>query len=83
MPNQQGSTFLTGVKYFLKKGQTGVIRHRSGLMPMEFYQCFTLGLILTNDLQPIEVAFADYLTVAGKFADIKYFWDTLATFRPK
>ena len=75
MPNQQGSAFLTGVKYFLKKGQTGVIRHRSGLMPMEFYQCFTLGLILTNDLQPIEVA--------GKFADIKYFWDTLATFRPK
>ena len=37
-----------------------------------------LDFVLTNDLQTREVAFADDLTVAGKLADIKSFWDKLS-----
>ena len=42
-----------------------------------------LDFVLTNDLQIREVAFADDLTVAGKLADIKNYWDKLATIGPK
>ena len=42
-----------------------------------------LDLVLTNDPQTREAAFADDFTVAGKLADIKYFWDKLATIAPK
>ena len=39
--------------------------------------------VLTSELQTREVAFADDLTVAGKLADIKNFWDKLSTIGPK
>ena len=49
-----------------------------------FCQYFTLCLpVLTNDLQTREVAFANDLTVAEKFADITNFWDKLATIGPR
>ena len=37
-----------------------------------------LDFVLTSALQTREVAFADDLTVAGKLADIKSFWDKLS-----
>ena len=43
---------------------------------------FLIGFVLTNDLQTREVAFADDLTVAGKLAYVKNFWDKLATIGP-
>ena len=54
-------------------------------MPLAFHQCFIplLDFVLTNDLQTREAAFADYLTVAGKLADIKIFLDELATYISK
>ena len=42
-----------------------------------------LDFVLTNVLQTREVAFTDDLTVAGKIADIKIFWDKLGTIGPK
>ena len=42
-----------------------------------------LDFVLTSELQTREVAFADDLTVAGKLADIKNFWDKLSTIGPK
>ena len=42
-----------------------------------------LDFILTNDLLTREVAFADDVAVAGKWVDIKNFWDKLATIGPK
>ena len=42
-----------------------------------------LDFVLTSELQIREVAFADDLTVAGKLADIKNFWDKLSTIGPK
>ena len=42
-----------------------------------------LDFVLTNVLQTREVAFTDDLTVAGKIADIKIFWDKLRTIGPK
>ena len=42
-----------------------------------------LDLTLTNELQTKEFAFANDLTVAGKIADIKLFWDKLAEIGPK
>ena len=42
-----------------------------------------LDFVLTNYLQTREVAFADYLTVAGKLSDIKNLWDKLARIGPK
>ena len=41
-----------------------------------------LDFVLRNDLQTKEVAFAVDLTVAGKLADIKNFWDKVATIGP-
>ena len=85
MPHQQGSSFLAGVKYYLIKGQPRVIQLQWGLMSLAFYQCFTFCLIsfLTNDFQTREVAFTYDFTVAGKLAEIKIFWDKLATIGPK
>ena len=42
-----------------------------------------LDFVVTSELQTREVAFADDLTVAGKLADIKNFWDKLSTIGPK
>ena len=39
--------------------------------------------MLTNDPQTREAAFTDDLTVAGKLADVKYFWDKPATIAAK
>ena len=47
-----------------------------GITPM--FHCL-LDFVLRNDLQTREVAFAGDLTVAGKLADIKNFWDKVAT----
>ena len=51
-----------------------------GILPMLHS---LLDFVLTNDLQTREVAFADDLTVAGKLADTKNFWDKLAAIGPK
>ena len=89
MLHQQGSSFLAGMKYYLKKGQPGVIRLRWWLMPMignatETYTNVSLfAWFCFNKLQTREVTFADDLTVAGKLADIKNFWDKLSTIGPK
>ena len=50
-----------------------------GILPIHSLVDF----VITNNLQSRELAFADYLTVAGKFADIKYSWDILSTFGPE
>ena len=42
-----------------------------------------LDFVLTNNPQTREVAFDDDLTVAGKIANIKNFWEKLATIGPK
>ena len=47
-----------------------------GILPMLHS---LLDFVLTSDLQTREVAFANNLTVAGKLADIKGFWDKLST----
>ena len=84
MPHHQGSSFLVGMRYYLKKGQPRVIQLRCRLMLLAFYQCFSLlDFVLTSDLQIREVAFVDDLTVAGKLADIYNLWDKLATIGPK
>ena len=41
-----------------------------------------LDFVLTNNPQTREVAFDDDLTVAGKIANIKNFWEKLATIGP-
>ena len=42
-----------------------------------------LDFVLIKNLQTIEVAFADDLTVAVKLADLKIFWDKISTIGPK
>ena len=51
-----------------------------GILPM--LHSF-LDFVLASDFQTRKVAFADDLTVAGKLADIKRFWDKLSTIGPK
>ena len=50
-----------------------------GILPMSHS---SFDFVLTNDPQTREVGFAD-VTVVGKLAIIKYFWDKLATIGPK
>ena len=54
---------------------TSVRTYALGILPMLHS---LLDFALTSDLQTREVAFADDLTVAGKLADIKSFWDKLS-----
>ena len=51
-----------------------------GILPMLHS---LLHFVLTSDLQTREVAFVDDLTIAGKLADIKSFWDKLPTIGSK
>ena len=59
---------------------TSVRTYALGILPMLHS---LLDFALTSDLQTREVAFADDLTVAGKLADIKSFWNKLSTIGPK
>ena len=83
MPHQQGSSFLEGVKYYLKKGQSRVIRFRWRTYTFGIMLHSLLDFVLTNDLQTREVALAYDLTVPGKLEDIKNFRDKLAIFGSK
>ena len=56
MPHQQGSSFLDGVKYYLKKGQSRVIRFRWRTYAFGIMLHSLLDFVLTNDLQTREVA---------------------------
>ena len=46
MMHQQVYSFLAEVEYYLKKGQPSMTQLQWGLMPLAFYQCFTLYLTL-------------------------------------
>ena len=60
--------------------RTSMGAYALGILPM---LDSLLDFVLTSALQTREVAFADDLTVAGKLADIKSFWNKLSTIGPK
>ena len=55
--------------------RTSMGAYALGILPM---LDSLLDFVLTSALQTREVAFTDDLTVAGKLADIKSFWDKLS-----
>ena len=59
---------------------TSMEAYTLGILPMLHS---LIDFVLTNDLQTREVNFADSLTVAGKLADIKNFWDEQTIIGPK
>ena len=78
--------FIFGVGEILSKERTtqgdptSMGTYALGILPILHS---LLDFVLTSDLQTREVAFVDDLTVAGKLADIKSFWDKLSTIGSK